>query len=374
MKISIALLVTVFAQEEATQEVAQEEAEVAAPAAEESAAESGEDIARFYLGSDGYDTYDYYYDENGRKKKKNKGNKNNNGGNMYGSNNGGYDSNYGYVNNNNGYGSNYGSQAAWADAYDTGSNFGYGKGYEMDINMIGNGRYCWNCFARLHRDPVTYQVTTAYDNCFGGINDGFMEMCVGEEYYCSWEERRYKGVIMAVQGGCKSAHSCLRQMTENFRWSIYEPGYPKMVGNLCKAGNFGDETLNSVCAWCCDAMPSNLDRYNPDTTMLCNHKDFTLVNNPAYEYFTNGDTNNFVWNEKHGESGAKNDIFNGLYQDGQFHGLFRIHDQYPLGAGNLANMYPNQRAGPAYDDKLRSHPREWTGEPQYLRGHNRFGQ
>ena len=68
-----------------------------------------------------------------------------------------------------------------------------GFGYIFDHDLIGNGRFCWNCFARLHYDPDTYQTSAAYDNCFeGGKHAGFMEMCVGEEYFCSWEERRYK--------------------------------------------------------------------------------------------------------------------------------------------------------------------------------------
>ena len=198
--------------------------------------------------------------------------------------------------------------------------------------------------------------TTAYDNCFGGLHDGFIEMCIGEEYYCSWEERRYKGVIVAVSGGCKSAHSCLRQMTENFRWGVYTPGTPVLRANLCRSGNFGDETENSVCAWCCDGYPSNLNRFNPGTDHLCNHKDFTHggVVNPAHTYFNNGDTDNFVWNKGHGVDivNDPNDLFNGLYQDGGYHGLFRIHDQGRLGQwGN----------GPAPAQMLRTHPRAWAG-------------
>jgi hypothetical protein len=338
---------------------------------------SVEDIARLSYGAD----YDYYYDAEGRKKKKNKGNKNTYPSNNYGGSNNHYGSNNNYGSNANYGGSNYGgydSQASWYD--DSYSNFGYdSKGSHYDMQLMGNGRFCWNCYARLHYDPETYVTSTAYDNCFaGGVHEGFMEMCVGEEYYCMWEERRYKGLIVSVSGGCKSAHSCLRQMTENFRWEVYDPAYPEAVGQTCKSGNFGDETLNSVCWWCCDAMPSNLDRYNPDNTMLCNHKDFNHGSNPspAYTYFTDGDTNAFVWNYPHGDlsNGEVNDLFNGLYKDGHFHGLFRIHDQYPLGVGNLAGTYPHQRPGPAYDDKLRSHPREWTGMPAMLRGHNRFGQ
>merc|ERR1719361_1894393 len=244
----------------------------------------------------------------------------------------------------------HGSQAAWSNHVSTqGAHFGYGKGFQFDQDSIGNGRFCWNCYARLNVNTDTGVTTTAYDNCFGGLHDGFMEMCIGEEYYCSWEERRYQGVIVAVSGGCKSAQSCLRQMTENFRWGVYNPGAPMLRGNLCRSGNFGDETQNSVCAWCCDGYPSNLNRFNPETTQLCNHKDFANGGSPAHDYFSNGNTNNFVWNKGHGNDPAAdpNDLFNGLYKDGQFHGLFRIHDQYPLGGGISGPANTHQvRAGP----------------------------
>jgi len=318
-------------------------------------ATGGEDIARFVGTYGDYGSYDYYYDAEGRKKKKHKGHKGNK-----------HHHHSNYDNHHHSHDSHHHHQAAWHDSMSH-DHFHYGKGYSFDLDLIGNGRFCWNCYARLHYDHHTGTTTTAYDNCFGGIHDGFMEMCVGEEYYCSWEERRYKGVIVAVSGGCKSAHSCLRQMTENFRWTVYTAGSPQLTGNLCKSGNFGDETLNSVCAWCCDGMPSNLDRYHPANEMLCNHKDFTHgpAVSPAHEYFSHGDTDGFVWNKAHGDLSLNehNDLFNGLYQNGQYHGLFRIHDHYPLGGGIH---------GPASSDKLRSHPREWTGF--HPRGPSLFGQ
>jgi hypothetical protein len=191
--------------------------------------------------------------------------------------------------------------------------------------------------------------------------DGHIEMCVGEEYYCSWEERRYKGVITAVSGGCKSAQSCLRQMTENFRWGVYTPSHPMLRGNLCKAGNLGNETENSVCAWCCDAYTSNMNRFHPEVSQLCNHMEYTNGPqvSPAHEYDSTGDTNNFVWNFPHDTAdpdNVPNDLFNGLYKDGHYHGLFRIHDQYPLGGGIV---------GPNPANTERWHARGWaTSDPQ----------
>lgn len=323
MKVSVVLLASVFAQENSEQD--------------------GNNIARMNdYGS--YGQYEYFYDVLGNKKKKHKKqNEHHHHVNSYHGSHKQQQSSSGA----------HSSQAAWSDAVSSqGAHFGFGKGFQYDQDLIGNGRFCWNCFARLNYDATSGVTTTAYDNCFGGLHDGFMEMCVGEEYYCNWEERRYKGTIVAVQGGCKSAHSCLRQMTENFRWKVYSSGAPTMAANLCKAGNFGDETQNSVCAWCCDAMPGNLDRFNPVSSMLCNHKDFNFsggTTSPAYEYYTNGDTNNFNWN-------TPGDIFNGLYQDGTYHGLFRIHDHLPLGSGI---------GGPAASAQRRAHPREWAGNVNY---------
>jgi len=350
MKISIALLAGVLALDENVAEV---------PAAVEST-DSGEVIAaRFgadYRAYDNYDSYgDYYYDDLGNKKKKNQKPHHHHEASHHGA----------HVQSSH---NAHSSQAAWSDSVNTqGAHFGFGKGFQFDQDLIGNGRFCWNCYARLHHDSDTGTTTTAYDNCFGGIHDGFMEMCVGEEYFCQWEERRYKGVIIAVSGGCKSAHSCLRQMTENFRWRVFNSGAPTLSGNLCRSGNFGDETENSVCAWCCDGHPTNLNRFAPDSTMLCNHKDFTHgpALSPAHEYFANSDfTDNFVWNQGHGANPVDdpNDLFNGLYKDGQFHGLFRIHDQYPLGHTALTN-YPYGSGGPDPADQIRSHPRGWAGKP-----------
>lgn len=344
MKISIALLAAAYAQEEeavATEAVAVEES-----------ADSGDGIARFvdYRAYD-YSNYgdygEYYYDALGNKKKKNKKKQHHH-------HNKDTDHSHHVASD---FGA-HGSQAAWSNSVNSqGAHFGYGKGFQFDQDLIGNGRFCWNCYARLHYNADTMTTTAAYDNCFnGGLHEGFMEMCIGEEYYCSWEERRYKGVIVAVSGGCKSAQSCLRQMTENFRWGVYSPGSPMLRGNLCKSGNFGDETQNSVCAWCCDGYPSNLNRFEPAVDQLCNHKDFTNGPGvpPAHVYFDQGDTNNFVWNQGHGvdETANPNDLFNGLYKDGQYHGLFRIHDQYPLGGGI---------SGPPANNQVRGHPRGWTG-------------
>lgn len=349
MKISIALLAGVLALDEVQDDVA------VAPAVAEST-DNGESVARFgadYRAYD-YNSYgDYYYDALGNKKKKNKKPHHHHEPSHHGV----------HVTADH---NAHSSQAAWSNHVSTqGAHFGFGKGFQFDQDLIGNGRFCWNCYARLHHDSDTGTTTTAYDNCFGGIHDGFMEMCVGEEYYCSWEERRYKGVIVAVSGGCKSAHSCLRQMTENFRWKVYSSGSPTLTGNLCKSGNFGDETQNSVCAWCCDGLPSNMNRFAPATAMLCNHKDFVVgpLVSPAHEYFDSGDTDVFVWNKGHGADIANdpNRLFNGLYEAGQYHGLFRIHDQYPLGAVDKTGQ-TSPRYGPAPEDQVRGHPRAWAGE------------
>jgi hypothetical protein len=260
MKISIALLAAVIAQEE---DVAAE-----APAAVESA-DSGEGIARFvdyraYDYSNYADYGEYYYDALGNKKKKNKKKQNHH-----------HKPSKHHTHTQSSHAA-HGSQAAWSNHVATqGAHFGFGKGFQFDQDLLGNGRFCWNCYARIHHDHDTHQTTTAYDNCFGGLMDGHIEMCVGEEYYCSWEERRYKGVITAVSGGCKSAQSCLRQMTENFRWGVYTPGHPMLRSNLCKAGNLGNETENSVCAWCCDAYTSNMNRFHPEVSQLCNHMEYT---------------------------------------------------------------------------------------------------
>lgn len=321
MKISIVLTASVFAQENSD--------------------DANNDAILARMNDYGlYGSDEYFYDVLGNKKKKNKKHPNNEHHHHSQSYHGSHkQSSHGA----------HSSQAAWSDAVNTqGAHFGFGKGFQYDQDLIGNGRFCWNCFARINYNAETGVTTTAYDNCFGGLNDGFIEMCVGEEYYCNWEERRHKGVIIAVQGGCKSAHSCLRQMTENYRWKVYTSGAPRMAANLCTSGNFGDETQNSVCAWCCDGMPGNLDRFNPATTALCNHKDFNLsgaATAPAYEYYKEGDTNNFDWN-------AVGDTFNGLYTDGSYHGLFRIHDQLPLGSGV---------SGPPISAQRRSHPRSWAG-------------
>jgi hypothetical protein len=77
------------------------------------------------------------------------------------------------------------AQAAWSNQVNTPDPyFGYGKGYEFDQDLVGNGRFCWNCFSR------TGYGQSAYENCFDDVYGGYMETCVGEEYYCEWEERR----------------------------------------------------------------------------------------------------------------------------------------------------------------------------------------
>jgi len=356
MKISFALLAFSLAQEDA---VANEENVAVEESADGVEEVEGADIARGMgpYGDYSYGSYEYYYDAQGRKKKKHK-NKHTHPSHTHG---------HHYV------ADSHGSQNAWQNAMDYAAK---GFGYVFDQDLIGNGRFCWNCFARLHYDPDTYQTSAAYDNCFeGGEHEGFMEMCVGEEYFCSWEERRYKGVIVAVKGGCKSAQACLVSMTHNYKYYVYNPANPVLTGDQCRAGNLGNNTQNSVCHWCCDAMPSNLNRFAPDNTMLCNHENFSLTGSPtspAYQYKTESDgTDSFVW----ATDTSTSDLFAGLYAEGKYHGLFRIHDQKPFRAVNDATRYgpePVTSTGLATNDMLRSHPREWTGDTKYQRDYNRF--
>merc|ERR1711935_786453 len=114
------------------------------------------------------------------------------------------------------------------------------------------------------------------------------------EYFCMWNERRHEGHVTEVGGGCKSDHSCLDQMTENFKW----------------------ETINN--------------RFAPTEADLCNFKDKTAVGSasPAGTYFGSGSTETFPWFD------ATNQ-YAGLYSDGQYHRLFMIAIQTALGSGIL---------------------------------------
>merc|ERR1712035_98984 len=104
-----------------------------------------------------------------------------------------------------GYAANYGAKVS----------DGSGKGVTSDV--VGNGRFCWNCKTTIKMkydsDGVWTGYEDAYDSCF---DDGYIEKCVGEEYYCDWEERRHKGVVVGVAGGCKAPEACLRGMIQNF--------------------------------------------------------------------------------------------------------------------------------------------------------------
>ena len=72
---------------------------------------------------------------------------------------------------------------------------------------------------------------------------------------------------------------------------------------------------------------------------------------PAYHYDIYYNTDNFVWNDFSVDPATGYitgiNLFNHLYTDGQFHGLFRIHDNYPLGGGSSqeisAGHYENGR-------------------------------
>jgi len=280
--------------------------------------------------ADEYYFYEYI-DElgNKKKKKKNKNNKYNN--NNYNNNN---------YNNNNYATDNYSSDPY---NYNTGWNTGYaasygkantgdGKGVNSDPT-IGNGRFCFNCKATIKKKynagtGAFEGYTDPYEACFDGGNDqyGYIEKCIGEEYYCDWEERRHKGVVVAVSGGCKAPEACLRLMIQNFNWKVAVYADPQLEGDQCKSGSqLSDGKYgNSVCRWCCDALTATLDRYNPEHAALCNHQKFP--GSPAHDYLNNGQGANFAWS-------TPTNLFNGLNTNGKYHSLFMVHRQYALGEG-----------------------------------------
>jgi len=273
------------------------------------------DVARS-TGNDYYNDYeydyDYYYDALGnKKKKKKKQNK------QKQQNNNSYQapvSNY-KPQNNKPASNNWAPQNSWGAK---------GTTWNADRSpLIGNGRFCWNCYARADENG------SAYQNCFDGEQKGFLEMCTGEEYFCMWNERRQSGRVTEVGGGCKSDHSCLDQMTENFKWKTVTNGNKKEItGDQCRAGlnkNAGIAYENSVCTWCCDAMVTN--RFAPTESDLCNFK--THADSPAKKYFDTGSTEAFEW------FNATNQ-FAGLYTDGQYHRMFMIAIQVALGQGILS--------------------------------------
>lgn len=276
--------------------------------------------------ADEYYFYEYI-DElgNKKKKKKNKKNKNNN------------------YNNNNYNNDNYNNDNYAADPYNynTGWNTGYaasygkanageGKGVNSDPT-IGNGRFCFNCKATIKKNydgsGNFLGYIDPYVACFDSTNDqyGYIEKCIGEEYYCDWEERRHKGVVVAVSGGCKAPEACLRLMIQNFNWKVAVYEDPQLRGDQCKSGTFGyNRYEDSVCRWCCDALTDTLDRYNPLATALCNHEEF--AGSPAHDYKNNGQGDTFEW-------ATPTNLFNGLNTDGKYHSLFMVHRQYALGEG-----------------------------------------
>jgi len=212
--------------------------------------------------------------------------------------------------------------ASWAPASSWGEP-AKGIGWNSDRSpLIGNGRFCWNCYARADSNG------SAYANCFSGSQAGFVEMCTGEEYFCMWNERRHEGRVTEVGGGCKSSHSCLDQMTENFKWENDGPGTKKITGDQCRAGansNTGVAFEDSVCTWCCDAMVSN--RFAPTENDLCNGKFGT--NSPAFAFVNLGSTDSFSWF-------TETNQFASLYTDGQYHRMFMIAIQTALGSGILS--------------------------------------
>jgi len=262
--------------------------------------------------------YDYYYDALGNKKKKKK-NKNKN-------------NNYYPVVQQSAYQppktNTYAAApaASWAPSNSWGASNNVAKGFEWSNDkspLIGNGRFCWNCYAR------TDSTGSAYYNCFNGVQRGFLEMCTGEEYFCMWNERRHEGRVTEVGGGCKADHACLVQMMNNFMWESEDNSLGKRItGNLCRAGqnkNVGIAFEDSVCTWCCDGMVTN--RFAPTEADLCNFK--TTTSSPAYEWAQNGSTDNFMWF-------SENNKFAGLYQDGQYHRIFMIAIQTAIGDGILS--------------------------------------
>jgi len=270
--------------------------------------------------ADEYYFYEYI-DELGNKKKKKKKNKKNkyNNNNNYNTNNYGsdpYNYNTGW---NTGYAASYGK-----------ANSGEGKGVNSDPT-IGNGRFCFNCKATIKKNYdgsgnfVGY--IDPYVACFDSGNDqyGYIEKCIGEEYYCDWEERRHKGVVVAVSGGCKAPEACLRLMIQNFNWKVAVYEDPQLKGDQCKSGTFSQNRYDdSVCRWCCDALTATLDRYNPVNAALCNHEEF--AGSPAHDYKNNGQGDTFEW-------ATATNLFNGLNTDGKYHSLFMVHRQYALGQG-----------------------------------------
>ena len=66
------------------------------------------------------------------------------------------------------------------------------------------------------------------------------------------------------------------------------------------------------------------NRFNPTEADLCNFKDKT--SSPAWEFHTNGSTDNFEWF-------SETEQFATLYSDGQYHRLFMIAIQTALGSG-----------------------------------------
>jgi len=226
--------------------------------------------------------------------------------------------------------------SSWMPALGAGAWAGAAKGFDnahQPSALIGNGRFCWNCYARASIG------TTAYANCFTGQQAGYLEMCTGEEYFCMWNERRQNGMITAVGGGCKAAHSCMDQMTENFTWQFQLGSTPIITGDNCRAGlNWNWNGDSSICSWCCDGMVSN--RFAPTNLDLCNHEDYnsgafdeiSTFEPPAAWYKRNGDTEQYPWFANQGSYAARG-LYSGLYADGQYHRLFMIALQTAIGDG-----------------------------------------
>jgi len=251
------------------------------------------------------DDYEVYYDDLGnKKKKKKKKNK--------------QQSNYSPPQQN--YNSASNSNSQWAPSNSWGQASKGTVWNSANSQLIGNGRFCWNCYARADASG------SAYYNCFNGAQIGFIEMCTGEEYFCMWNERRHQGRVTEVGGGCKSDHSCLNQMMANFIWS-FDQTQAVITGDQCRAGTASNAGAyeDSVCTWCCDAMVSN--RFNPTEADLCNFKDKTA--SPAGDFFTNGSTDSFEWF-------SDTEQFANLYSDGQYHRIFMIAIQTAVGQGILS--------------------------------------
>lgn len=163
-----------------------------------------------------------------------------------------------------------------------GDYYGYADGKGDSLNPIAgppvlyppvNGLFCWMC------DSLTDHLGSAYFHC---MMDGWdtnlantaqhrVQACKGEERVCMWEERRRRGAVYSVCGGCKQPDACIHQWNQNWRWFIakgagFMDGTVDYVDGDCMGSTNGGTTITwpagpaldgmreeSVCRWCCKA-------------------------------------------------------------------------------------------------------------------------